>query len=102
MLKKATGREKITFIYKLIKFLKKFFKKLIDFISESHNEDIRYPLPWSYRENAALRVSMIKKVLAEVPEKTSYGNLYGSIYKCCVITVVVFMTAYNWLYGKGS
>ena len=49
-----------------------------------------------------LRVSMIKKVLAEVPEKTSYGNLYSSIYKCSVITVVVFVTAYNWLYGKGS
>jgi predicted transcriptional regulator len=51
VVKKTTGKGKIAFIYKLIKFFKKFFKKLIDFISESHNEDIRDPFPWSYREN---------------------------------------------------
>jgi DNA relaxase NicK len=45
VVKKTTGKGKISFIYELIKFLKKFFKKLIDFISESHNEDIRDPFP---------------------------------------------------------
>jgi predicted transcriptional regulator len=46
LVKKTTGKGKITFIYKLIKFLKKFLNKLINFISESHNEDIRDSFPW--------------------------------------------------------
>jgi hypothetical protein len=104
LVKKSTGKGKITFIYKLIKFLKKLFKKLIDLISEfyDYENDIRGPIPWSYTKNSASRISTIKKVLVEVPEKTSYGNLYSSIYKCSVITVVVFVTAYNWFYGKES
>jgi hypothetical protein len=105
------GKGKIAFIYNLIKFLKKLFKKLIDLIRDFYDYEgditgpipwFRGPIPWSYTKNSASRVSTIKKVLVKVPEKTSYGNLYSSIYKCSVITVVVFVTAYNWLYGKGS
>jgi hypothetical protein len=53
VVKKSMGKGKIAFIYKLIKFLKKLFKKLIDLIGEfyDYEDDIRGPIPWSYTKN---------------------------------------------------
>ena len=112
--------------YKIIRRIKDLLKELIKLFREyiKEEKDLNpYPLPFptpsfiktlvkkckfssklgnAYETNTIIRVSTINKMLSEVPEKTSYTELYKYIYKSSVVTIVIFITAYNYFYGKES
>jgi hypothetical protein len=117
---KAVNKKRYKIIRRIIDLFEELVKLFRDYVKEEKDP---YPLPFptssfiktlakkckfssklgnAYETNTIIRVSTIKKVLSEVPEKTSYAELYKYIYKSSVVTIVIFITAYNYFYGKES